>query len=406
VNFRAHPNYERLVEKARASHAASRNVAGITPDDVAVARLYSHAYRGQVIGTFHATQAALRAATAEWKGDATRRTAALQATELLGDLAAQALDPIAADFRALVSTFYRYDTNIRRALAALTAAGDEPPVGPIARRFLAQIERIAGSAGIACTRDDEVPEQASFVVPNLGITIVPLVYGDQHSWNLAYLGGDARDVPRHRHVQGVEIHLGMGHVEGFTLLGSQRAEVKEGYAMAIPPNTAHGFVNTSGKEHYLPFVFGSKELSGWGIFLDVEAQPIDIESLKLVPRSGACLNGLVYLDREIERAEKLAGNARWTLVKPEATFKPESGALVLSIARVGTTGMSLPVDSFRTVSVVRGQGIVRIGSVEQTVSAHDHFGVPAGLAASLEPVGREPLVILDAILVTKLGRVV
>ena len=34
---------------------------------------------------------------------------------------------------------------------------------------------------------------------------------------------------------GVEIHLGFGHLEGHTALGPYRAEVKEGYAMAIPP---------------------------------------------------------------------------------------------------------------------------------------------------------------------------
>ncbi len=242
------------------------------------------------------------------------------------------------------------------------------------------------------------------MVPNLGITIVPLVYGDYHSWNLAYLGGDARDVPRHQHARGVEIHLGLGHVQGYTLLGQQRAEVSEGYAMAIPPQTPHGFVNTSGHDHYLPFVFGSKHLSGWGIVPDVEAQPIDLAALRLVSRSGACLNGLVYLDREIERAAKLPGNARWTLVKPEATYRPESGALELSIARVGSGGLDFPVDSFRIVGVVRGQGIARVGPVQQPVSAHDHFGIPAGLSARLQPIGPEPLVTLDTTLVQKLGR--
>ena len=247
------------------------------------------------------------------------------------------------------------------------------------------------------TRDDEVPEQSSFVVPNLGITIVPLVYGDHHSWNLAYLAGESASVPRHQHERGVEIHLGLGTLRGDTLLGREKCEVIEGYAMAIPPCTPHGFANTSGHDHFLPFVFGSRLLGGWGVFLDVEPQPIDLDELQRVPRDEKCLNGLVYLDREIERAARSADSARWTLVEPEATFRPESGALVLSISRVSDGGLTLPAESFRTVSVARGSGVVEIGPVEQAVSAHDHFGVPAGVEARVRPTGGQPLILLDAL---------
>ncbi len=404
MSFRTHPAYQRLIEKARSSHANNRSVGGVESDDITLARLYSHAYRGHVIGAFYATQVALNEA---WQG---KSAAPLEienrrlAIEYLTDLSAQALDPISADYAALLSSLYRYDTNIRRALQAIDRSGGDAATALIRAKFVTAIERISNSGGIVCTRDDEVPDQASFIVPNLGITIVPLVYGDHHSWNLAYLSSDAPDVPRHLHQQGVEIHLGTEHVQGFTLLGSQRVEVHEGYAMSIPPKTAHGFKNTSGKPHYLPFVFGSIRMAGWGVFLDVEAQPIELEELTLVERSGRCLNGLVYLDREIERAARLPGNARWPLVKPEATFQAESGALVLSISRVGSGGMTLPGESFRIVSVVRGQGAVTIGPAEQQINRHDHFGIPSGVSAKIKPVGDAPLVILDAVLVKKLGR--
>jgi mannose-6-phosphate isomerase-like protein (cupin superfamily) len=198
----------------------------------------------------------------------------------------------------------------------------------------------------------------------------------------------------------VEIHLGMGKLRGDTLLAHQRCEVTEGYAMAIPPGTAHGFENTSGHDHFLPFVFGSRQLGGWGVFLDVEPQPIELAELERVPRSESCLNGLVYLDREIERAAQMTRTERWTLVGPQATHRPDSGALVLAVACVADGGLTLPAAGFRAVSVARGAGIVEIGTCQQTVTAHDHFGVPAGVEARLRSTGAEPLVVLDALLVT------
>jgi len=397
VSFRTHPNYQRLADLARSSHAASRSVQGISDDDVLLARLYSYAWRGHVIGAFHATQLAIDARASALPADAV-----LRAKAPLADLAAVSLDPIADDFRALISTFHRYDTLLRRALDALDALARQDKEMQIVRdRFLGHVERITQSGGIACTRDDEVPAQSSFIVPNLGITIVPLVYGDHHSWNMAFLAGESASVPRHLHQRGVEIHLGFGKLQGDTLLAHQRCEVSEGYAMAIPPRTPHGFANTSGHDHYLPFVFGSRSMGGWGVFLDVEPQPIALEELERVPRSDDCLNGLVYLDREIDLAARSTETVRWTLVDPHATFRPDSGALVLAIAGVTGAGLTLPADSFRAVSVVRGSGVVQVGSCQQAVSAHDHFGVPAGVAAKLWPTGHEPLVILDAVLQTE-----
>lgn len=106
----------------------------------------------------------------------------------------------------------------------------------IGRQFSEIMMQVMTSNGIHLTQDTSAPEQASFVVPNLGITIVPLVYGDHHSWNLAYLSGETRNVPTHRHRAGVEIHLGYGPLQGETILGDYCAEVTEGYG---PPVLSH-----------------------------------------------------------------------------------------------------------------------------------------------------------------------
>ena len=66
-----------------------------------------------------------------------------------------------------------------------------------------------------------------------------------------------------------------------------------------------------------------------------------------------------------------------------------------------TDGLTLPAGGFRAVSVVRGSGVVQIGSCRQAVSAHDHFGVPAAVTAKLRATGPEPLVILDAVFQTR-----
>ena len=71
---------------------------------------------------------------------------------------------------------------------------------------------------------------------------------------------------------------------------------------------------------------------------------------------------------------------------------------MLAIAGVTGDGLTLPAEGFRAVSVVRGAGVVQVGTCQQVVSAHDHFGIPAGVAASIRSTGREHLVILDAVL--------
>jgi hypothetical protein len=39
-----------------------------------------------------------------------------------------------------------------------------------------------------------------------------------------------------------------------------------------------------------------------------------------------------------------------------------------------------------------------MAGLEHTVQAHDHFGIPAGMDATLRQSGSSPLVVLDALL--------
>jgi hypothetical protein len=54
--LRTHANYERLVALAAESHARGRDPFAAAPRDIALARLYCHAFRRHVIGAFHATR--------------------------------------------------------------------------------------------------------------------------------------------------------------------------------------------------------------------------------------------------------------------------------------------------------------------------------------------------------------
>jgi hypothetical protein len=400
LELAAHPSYQRLVQVARRCHSAGRCPYDIKPKDIDLARLYSHAYRAHVIGTFHATRLAIEALTlndrASTRGPCTFLLAAL------GDLADLAMDPIMPDMRALLGTFQRYDQGVRRAIDGLEQlleiAGDGR-LDRIARRFRAAVEAISSCSGIALTQDTVAPEQASFVVPNLGITIVPLVYGDYHSWNLAWLTGLKSDVPVHHHREGVEIHLGYPPMQGETILGKCRAEVSDGgYAMPIPPLTAHGYVNRSKHEHHVPFVYGSLKAGGWGVFLDVEPQPCQVERLKKVDLKSREMNGSIALEPALAQVAALGTAQRRVLIPAKATDRNGCGGLELAAARITAKGLELPVDSFRAVSVVRGEGMVDIAGIEQPIKAHDHFGIPAGMTAALWQKGREPLVLLDALI--------
>ena len=90
MELQMHPAYERVIQKAYASHAKNRNPEGIGPADVSLARLYCYAFRLRTIGTFHATGQALRAEAQAPVLAVAYRTRAMEA---LQDLANQAMEP-------------------------------------------------------------------------------------------------------------------------------------------------------------------------------------------------------------------------------------------------------------------------------------------------------------------------
>ena len=398
MKLKMHPAYEQLIEKAAVSHENNRSPEGINAQDISVARLYSYALRAHVIGTFHSTRLAIEECCSAGPVSTAYRT---RATEALGDLANQSMNPVPTNYRAVISTLYRYHHGILRVIDSLEQDAKDSRDEQIVRvgnRFREIVEEITGGNGIHLTQDTGAPEQANFVVPNLGIIIVPLVYGEHHSWNLAYLAGEASNVPTHRHYHGVEIHLGFNPTRGMTVLGNSRALVDESYAMPIPPVTDHGWVNTSEEIHNVPFIFGSLHHGGWGVFLDVEAATRPVKELQLVDRNSPVFNQMVYLERHISRAESMTSSWRSTLIPYTVTNRGGSGGLELSLTRVNPGGYSFDVDEFRIISVVRGGGIVCIAGIERSISVHDHFGVPAGMTAALKQIGPEPLILLDALI--------
>lgn len=397
-----HPNYARIVEAARRSHAQGRSPAGIGQEEVGLARLYCHAYRLHTIGVFHGTRIVVEQRPPAGALAMAHRRRAL---ELLEDLANEGTTLVPNDFRAVIATFHRYDRHSRGVLDALredAATSHDPEIARAADRYEAIITETTGGNGIHLTRDNEVPEQASFVVPGLGITIVPLVYGDYHSWNLAHLPAQAAHVPVHLHHAGVEIHLGYGPMRGTTVLGHYGAPVDEGYAMAIPPNTAHGYFNRSTLPHHVPFIFGSLHQAGWGVFLDVEPKPVKLEELTPVPLEDPAMNGSIYLERALDELAARSGSVRRVLIPASATDRGGCGGLELTATRADASGLSYPRTGFRTVSVVRGEGTVAIDGIPRDVRSHDHFGVPAGMHACVRAKGAQPLILLDALIGTSL----
>lgn len=396
--LRMHAHYERLVDLTCGSHVRGRTPSGISKRDIELARLYSHAFRQHVIGAFHATRRALEDIH---PADPLAVECLLRANELLADLANRSMDVVGRDVRALISTFHHYCTHVARAVAALDTACELERSSALQRirdLFVQHMEAITAGNGLHLTRDTDVPALGSFVVPNLGITIVPLVYGDHHSWNLAWLDGGRSDVPYHLHCEGVEIHLGYSPVHGYTVLGDRKAEVVEGYAMPIPPNTRHGYTNIGNQTHHVPFIFGSPTCGGWGVFLDVEPQPCELQQLETEPVWSDKLNGTVLLEREIAKAAASDSSVRYPIIDAEKTDRDGVGGLELSVSRISSHGSVLQPEQFCAVSVVHGCGVLELAGEKIDIVPHDHFGIPAGLTATITQTGSEPLVLLDAVL--------
>jgi mannose-6-phosphate isomerase-like protein (cupin superfamily) len=393
-----HDGYRHLVERAAASHEQGRSAEQISDDDVSLARLYSYAYRIHTIGSFHATRKAIESLDPP---DELGRAYLQRAAETLEDLTNQGMETVPDDFRVVVSTFYRYDRGVQRALDALRQAHDHSgntQIGTIREHFAATMSRIRNCNGLHLTQDIGPHEQASFIVPNLGISIVPLVYGDHHSWNFAALNEQHLDVPWHRHRHSVEIHLGFEPLEGYMILDQCKSPVSAGYALPIPPMTRHGWKNTTTNVHGVPFVYGSLSQAGWGVFLDVEPQPMELDDMQAVDRDGWQMGNTVYLVREFEAMAKLHGSRRRVLVPASATDRNGSGGLELAVTRANESGFTFARDGFRALSVVKGRGVATVGPVTRQVTEHDHFAVPAGMDAALRQHGDEPLVVLDALL--------
>lgn len=393
-----HANYARLVELSHVAHQRGRSLLGLEPRDIALARLYSYAFRAHTIGVFHATSGALPPVDSTPSSVLGLRTLVIQT---LAELASQTMDPVPRDGRALVSTFHLYQQRIQRVETTLgqwLERDPNPHLRAVAGRFTRHIDDIRSGNGLQVTSDLAPLEQASFTVPNLGITICPLVYGDFHSWNLAWLPDPAGGVPCHQHAQGVEIHLGYGPLHGATILGDAEAEVREGYAMPIPPGTRHGYVNRGPLPHHVPFVFGSFHAGGWGVFLDVEPQPPAPGQLTPVAVTSRTMGGTILLEREIERAAQRPAGVRYPLIPARVTDRHGTGGLELSVSRVTSRGSDWRQDQFAAVSVVRGQGELRMAGESRPLAPHDHFALPGGLPATLRQTGHEPLVLLDVML--------
>jgi hypothetical protein len=392
-------SYAQLMDKARWSLDHGRNVLHILRSDIDSARLFSYGYRSQAIGAFHATRIAIE--SYENGGTSPKVSDYLnQVRSLLDQLEAKAGDKVPCDFRALISTLYYYDQWVKQVAEALEktgAGGTNRQLGNILEHFLENVAPVFSGNGIYIARDVTLPQQGAFVVPNLGISIVPLIYGDHHSWNAAFLSADPSGVSVHRHKKGAEIHLGLSPVKGRTILGSGFAEVSEGYAMPIPPMTNHGFQNDSGHDHVLPFIFGSLLMTGWGVFFDVEPYAGGEEREQYRLESPA-MNHSVFLERAIHRMAAGTGAAREVLIPAERAGSPEIGGLELAVNRAANEGSELAADRYRIVSVQSGRGRIRMGGAEVEVRQHDHFGVPAGLNCSLVPAGDSPLICLDAMI--------
>ncbi len=400
MSLRVSEVYAQTIDKAHWSHAHGRSIEHILPEDIQTARLFSYGFRAQTIGVFHATRVLLQA---EAKKNIASHSAEYleKACLCLDQLETRAVDPIMPDHRALISTLYSYDrwTNqVDELLSKAGTCGESSQLQTIHELFLRNIQQVSLGNGLFIARDLELPEQGAFVVPDLDISIAPLVYGDYHSWNAAFLAGSRPGVAVHRHHQGAEIHLGYSPVKGHAILGDSYTQVNEGYAMPIPPMTDHGFLNTSGEDHVLPFVFGSFRAGGWGVFFDVEPRPGGEVERKEQPLDSTEMNQSVFLERAIARMKAGSGFMREVLVPARRAGSVETGGLELALTRGGSTPFEIFSDHYKIISVQSGEAHIRIGRAEGKVSEQDHFGIPSNTSCHLTPSGTDQFVFLDAMI--------
>ena len=369
----------------------SRDVSHLTQGDIDAARLYSYAYRTQTVGVFHSTRVALDAFVSSHSVQSAQRR--------LRDLQALSMRPVPTGLRAAAPTLAWYHDWSDEVVAALT--GRAIPVGArmVRDRFQEVIGGIRESDGIVPSRDDDLPVQASYKVPGIEVVIVPLVYGDHISWNTAYVTAGSVGATTHRHALQAEIHLGYGGVNGRTLLDGHATTVTKPYVMPIPPMIGHGFDNLSDQNHFVPFVFGSKALDGWGVFFDVEPQPSETHHWPETPLESRVMNGSCYLEPILRSVRGAPGNNPHIIVDSMRTSHPSTGGLELAARRVGMSEMELQFREFRILSLREGELRLSVAGVEVQLRPGDHVGIPGGLPATLCAVGCDAL-LLEASLKT------
>ncbi len=384
----ASPAYARLAEGARAAFTGRRDVSALSSSDIELGRLFAYAYRNQTIGAFHATREALESLAGTPLVE--------QARARLRDLQGLAMREVPSDFRAVAPVFASYDIWCDEVLEALAAPGTPPAIGSIRTHFASVIERIRRSEGIVPARDDKLPPQASYQVPGIEVVIVPLAYGDHISWNTAYLTAKSAGATTHRHARQAEIHLGYGELRGRTLLDGHAALVQQGYAMPIPALRDHGFDNLSGHAHFVPFIFGSIELDGWGVFFDVEPRPADTAAWPRVPLESEAMNGSIELDPALARVRRRPAGSRHVLVPAARTARPATGGLELAAYRVGSRPITVSAQQFRILSVYEGDVRLAFATASADLGPHEHVGVPANMPAALVRTGPSDAVVLEA----------
>ena len=367
--------YREISDRALASINGQRGVFGLGSADITLARLYAYAYRSQTVGAFHAARTALEPFV--------ETSGVLHAQRRLRDLQGLAMLTIPGGPRAAIPTLAWYHAWSDEVTNALSRSNIPPKAAAVRDRFKDVIDTIRGSNGLVPRRDDELPEQASYKVPGIEVVIVPLVYGDHISWNTAYVTAGSDGATTHRHACQVEIHLGYGGVHGRTLLDGHATTVREPYAMPIPPMRDHGFDNLSGHSHFVPFVFGSKALDGWGVFFDVEPRPSPTSDWPETPIDDAAMNGSLLLEPALTAVRTSAVGARHVLIDANRTKRPETGGLELAAYRLGHSETHLEYDDFRILSVHEGRVQLTLAGFDTDLRPGDHIGIPAGMPAAL-----------------------